>query len=445
VVISPIDGRYADDIHSFFFERFSEEGMLLTKCRIEVDYLFLLEDAGFIKITDIERETLESLFGMSEVTVDAIKRIEHTTKHDVKAVEICIAQAVPRLANWVHFGLTSEDINSVAYALTLRDHLKTVLLPQIKNLLHKLCFLSIKHADDIFPAHTHGQMASPTTAGKEFCVFVSSLTHLYAGLKKHMFLAKMNGAVGNYSALHAAFPSHNWVDTLGEFIQRYDLLPEQATTQVSSRLQIAKYFSDIILLNNVVNKLNCDMWEYLSRGYFMQYTDVEQVGSSVMPHKVNPIDFENSEGNLLTSNGMLTTINNKICSTRMQRDLSDSAVMRNTGVALAHSYLAIRRTIRGLDRVTLNKDKCAAEVDANPDIMLEAVQTILRTTDMEKPYFVCKGLVGKSKQELLEWVKTLPVSDEVKDKLLPTISQPQVGWSSVIAKTIASEVMENVL
>jgi adenylosuccinate lyase len=326
----------------------------------------------------------------------------------------------PARAEWIHFALTSEDVNNLAYSLLFRDYAGGLQLPLLDDVLRKLIMLADAWQDVPFPAKTHGQPASPTTAGKELAVFVSRLVRQRRQLKAFRFRGKLNGATGNWSALCAADPGYDWMDFSKRFASSLGLEPNQATTQIEDHDAWSEWFSIVRRINTILLDLDTDAWEYISRGFFVQRKKEGEVGSSTMPHKVNPIKFENSEGNLVLANGMLSTLSERLCHSRMQRDLSDSTVIRNVGVAMAHSHLAWQETIGGLARIDLDADACRAELEREPQLLAEPYQIVLRRAGNKDAYDQLKALTRGRTVALADFHRLLDESalaDDLKARL----------------------------
>jgi adenylosuccinate lyase len=420
--ISPLDGRYKKHLQHLL-SYFSEFALMRARCQAELLYVKALDETGlFPKLTSEETQRIEqTLEHFSDEDYQRIKEIESTTRHDVKACEFFLREKV-RLENnnLIHFGLTSEDVNNLAYNFLLKEYLEHEHLPLLKKLIEKLCDLASQWKSLPFPARTHGQKASPTTAGKEIVVFINRLLRQYQKLKAFRFLGKLNGAVGNFSAMLAAFPDYDWISFSDRFVERLGLTPNIATTQIEDHDTWAEYFNITRQINNIVIDLDRDFWSYISRDLFHERTQAGEVGSSTMPHKVNPINFENSEGNLMLSNSLLTMLSDKLCRSRMQRDLSDSTVERNIGVALSHSYLALTETMRGLQKVRINEAMCRQDLEESPELLAEPIQTILRTAGVEDPYTLLKQFTrGKTiaYDKLLEFIDKLDIDKNIKNTL----------------------------
>ena len=394
-----------------------------ARCEVELRYVLALNEAGlFTALASEEKQRItKTIEHFSDDDYQLIKRIEATTRHDVKACEIFLRDKVKLTDNnLIHFALTSEDVNNLAHNLMLKSYFEQEHLPLLAKLLELLCELALTWRSIPFPARTHGQKASPTTAGKEVAVYINRLIRQYHKLKSFKFSGKLNGAVGNFSAMLAAFPDYDWMNFSQNFVESLGLTTNIATTQIEDHDTWAEYFNTTRQINNIVIDLDQDFWGYISRYLFHEETKAGEVGSSTMPHKVNPINFENSEGNLMLSNSLLTMLSDKLCRSRMQRDLSDSTVERNMGVALAHSYLAITETIRGLQKVRVNESKCRTELEESPELLAEPIQTILKTVGLEDPYSLLKQFTrGKAitKPELFQFIDSLEASDVVKNRL----------------------------
>ncbi len=420
--ISPLDGRYGARLQHLS-AYFSEFALMRARCQVELLYVKALNETGlFTKLASEEVQRIEqALEYFSEEDYHCIKEIENTTRHDVKACEIFLREKVKlHNNNLIHFGLTSEDINNLAYNLLLKTFLETEHLSLFRELLENLCSGASQWKSIPFPARTHGQKASPTTAGKEIAVFINRLLRQYRKLKAFRFMGKLNGAVGNFSAMLAAFPNFDWISFSDRFVESLGLTPNIATTQIEDHDTWAEYFNLTRQINNIVIDLDQDFWNYISHDLFHEEVKAGEVGSSTMPHKVNPINFENSEGNLMLSNSLLTMLSDKLCRSRMQRDLSDSTVERNIGVALSHSYLALTETIKGLQKVRINEAKCRQDLEESPELLSEPIQTILKTAGVEDPYTLLKQFTrGKAitQDELLQFIDELDVDKNIKDKL----------------------------
>jgi len=386
--ISPLDGRYRERVAPLS-DWFSEFALMRERCAVELDYVLALEAIGrFRPLTAEERRRIEAArSGFGEEDFHRIKEIEAEIRHDVKACELFLRERLAlRQPQRIHFGLTSEDINNLAYTACLHGFLEGVQLPRLGELLTTLRDLAEQWKDVPFPARTHGQAATPTTAGKEIAVFLMRLRRAYRELRGTRFFGKLNGATGTYAAQQAAFPDFDWIEFSRAFVTQRDLEFNLCTTQVEDHDSWAAYLDLTRRINGIVLDLDLDLWEYISRGWLRQKPVPGEVGSSTMPHKVNPIRFENSEGNLTISNALLAAISEKLSRSRMQRDLSDSTVSRNLGVALAHAHLAIGETVAGLRQIDVNPENTLADLDGSPELLAEPYQTILKAAGVRDAY-----------------------------------------------------------
>ncbi len=420
--ISPLDGRYGARLTPLA-AYFSEFALMRARCEVELRYVLALDATGLF--APLDAAATQRIHGALAAFTDddyaRIKAIEAATRHDVKACEMFLREKVQlRDNNLIHFGLTSEDVNNLAYNVMLRAYLTQAHLPLLTRLIERLCELATAWQAIPFPARTHGQKASPTTAGKEVAVFINRLLRQYRQLQDFQFCGKLNGAVGNFSAMLAAFPTYDWLTFAERFVTSFGFTLNFATTQIEDHDTWAAYFNVTRQINNIVIDLDQDFWSYISRDLFREETQAGEVGSSTMPHKVNPINFENSEGNLLLSNALLAMLADKLCRSRMQRDLSDSTVERNIGVALAHSYLALTETLKGLQKVRIHAELCRAELDASPELLAEPIQTILKTVGFDDPYTLLKHATrGKAMTaaDLQQFIDGLECDNSVKNRL----------------------------
>jgi adenylosuccinate lyase len=443
--ISPLDGRYAERLADVS-ERFSEYALMRGRCEVELRYLEALDRTKtFPRLTDAERARIaEALESFDDDAFARIKQVESTVRHDVKACELFLRERLDLAsADRIHFGLTSEDVNNLAYGLLLTRFRDEVQLPQLARLIGALRTLADRGAELPFPARTHGQPASPTTAGKEIAVFLSRLLRQAEQLRRHRFRGKLNGATGNYAAHLAAFPEVDWEGFSESFVTELGLEWNRCTTQIEDHDAMAEYFDIVARINRILLDLDLDLWQYISRGEVVQRAVDGEVGSSTMPHKVNPIRFENSEGNVRISNALLHALVEHLGTSRMQRDLSDSTVQRNIGVALGHAHLAAEETIAGLERIDFDPVVCAQHLAATPEVLTEAVQTILRTIDgIENPYEALRALSrGRSLtlDELRVWVSGLEIPDAVKDRLLDLTPAAYIGRAAEICRQVIRE------
>jgi adenylosuccinate lyase len=438
--ISPIDGRYQSKT-SALQAYFSEFGLIRYRVLIEVEYLIALVDSGISNLKDFPKDkyaALRELYtNFSQADALWIKETERTTNHDVKAVEYFLKEKMQGLGleaylEFIHFGLTSQDINNTAIPLSLKDGIEAVYLPELMAVQDKLVALSQDWKDIPMLARTHGQPASPTRLGKEIQVFAERLAKQIAHLKTLKLPAKFGGATGNFNAHFVAYPASDWVAFGNHFVN--DILGlerSQTTTQIEHYDQLAAVFDCMKRINNILLDLDRDMWTYISMDYFKQQIKAGEIGSSAMPHKVNPIDFENSEGNIGLANALFEHLAAKLPVSRLQRDLTDSTVLRVVGVPLAHSVIAFGATLKGLGKLLLNQDALTQDLDNNWAVVAEAIQTILRREGFEKPYEALKGLTRKNeritKQSVHAFIDELPVTDQLKAELKLISPENYVG------------------
>ncbi len=438
--ISPIDGRYQSKTAALQ-AYFSEFGLIRYRVLIEVEYLIALVDSGISNLQDFPKDKYAALRDLytnfSQADALWIKETERTTNHDVKAVEYFLKEKMQGLGleaylEFIHFGLTSQDINNTAIPLSLKDGIEAVYLPELMAVQDKLVALAQDWKDIPMLARTHGQPASPTRLGKEIQVFAERLAKQIAHLKSLNLPAKFGGATGNFNAHFVAYPSSDWVAFGNHFVN--DILGlerSQTTTQIEHYDQLAAVFDCMKRINNILLDLDRDMWTYISMDYFKQQIKAGEIGSSAMPHKVNPIDFENSEGNIGLANALFEHLAAKLPVSRLQRDLTDSTVLRVVGVPLAHSIIAFGATLKGLGKLLLNQDALAQDLDNNWAVVAEAIQTILRREGFEKPYEALKGLTRKNervtKQSVHAFIDELPVTDQLKAELKLISPENYVG------------------
>ncbi|HQY63728.1 MAG TPA: adenylosuccinate lyase [Polyangiaceae bacterium] len=439
--ISPLDGRYGARLAPLS-EYFSEHALMRARLTVEVEHALALDDTGLFGTLDAEeRERLRAAAELDDAGYGELKSIESELRHDVKACEVYLRRrGALRRPNRVHFGLTSEDVNNLAYGVLFDGFLGDVQLPLVRRLGTALTVLVREHAATPFPANTHGQPASPTTAGKELAVFLGRLVRAHDALARQRLFGKLNGATGNRSALRAACPTYDWASYERRVVERLGLVPNPATTQIEDHDSLARWLNEVRVTNNVVLDLCQDAWQYVSRGWLAQRAQPGEVGSSTMPHKVNPIHFENAEGNLLLSNSALAFLADKLCRSRMQRDLSDSTVLRNVGVALAHHVLALEEVLVGLGRVAVDPAACLAAIAAVPELLAEPIQTILRLHTDGDPYQTLKDLTrgrALTRAALEAFVATLDVGAHVKEQLLGLEVTAYLGDAEATARAIA--------
>ncbi|MBD3224249.1 MAG: adenylosuccinate lyase [Caldithrix sp.] len=437
--ISPLDGRYASKL-SHFGAYFSEYALMRWRVIIELRFVKALNETGLFRALSAEElkctDALENNFDAHHY--QQIKTIEERINHDVKAVEEFLRQNLNlKQKNMIHFGLTSEDVNNLAYTGMLQAYVHEQQIPRLKAFMEELMNKTGGWCDQPFPARTHGQVASPSTGGKEMAVFLSRLLVQYQALQTLRFKGKLNGATGNYSALTAAFPHFDWIAFSNRFIESLNMETNPVTTQIEDHDAWSAYFAVCRRINNILLDFDRDIWFYLTLGYLTLSTDTQSVGSSTMPHKVNPINFENSEGNLQVANGLLSTLMDKFGTSRLQRDLSDSTVERNIGVALAHGDLALQESMKGLKRLQINTARCDAELDQFPELLAEPIQTILRREGVDDPYMLLKELTrGKriDRQGLHQFIDNLQLPDKVKEELKALNVRTYIGKAPEICK-----------
>ena len=447
--LSPLDGRYATKLAALR-PIMSEHGYMQRRVQVEVAWFIALSDAGFAEFKPLTTGARAYLLGLiknfSEADSAAIKEIEKTTNHDVKAVEYWIKakfEARPELekaSEFVHFACTSEDINNTSHGMMLKAARDTVMLPTLNKLVAKLTQIAHDNADVPMLSRTHGQTASPTTLGKEMANVVARLQRAARRIADVDVLAKMNGAVGNYNAHLSAYPGFDWAAFSKNVIeQRLGLTFNPYTIQIEPHDYMAELFDAIARANTILLDLNRDIWTYISLGYFKQSTKAGEIGSSTMPHKVNPIDFENSEGNLGLANAILRHMAEKLPVSRMQRDLTDSTVLRNIGVGFGYTLLAYDSCLRGLNKLEVNRARLEQDLDANWEVLAEPVQTVMRRYGIENPYEQLKELTrgkGISKDALREFILTLAMPQEAKDLLLAMTPANYIGIAAKLAREI---------
>lgn len=438
--ISPIDGRYqrkTKELQTYF----SEFGLIRYRVIVEVEYLIALANAGIKGMEDFPKEKFEELRAIctnfSEADALWIKDTERTTNHDVKAVEYFVKEKLKGLGmdkylEFVHFGLTSQDINNTSIPLSIKEALNGVYLPAVDELIDELARLSKEWKDISMLAKTHGQPASPTRLGKEIQVFAERLRVQRDQLVKIPFSAKFGGATGNFNAHFVAYPDHDWVSFANNFVNdQLGLIRSQTTTQIEHYDNLAALFDCMKRINTIILDLDRDMWTYISMEYFKQKLKEGEVGSSAMPHKVNPIDFENSEGNLGVANALYEHLSAKLPVSRLQRDLTDSTVLRTVGMPVAHTLIAIKSTMTGLGKLLLNRNAFDADLEANWAVVAEAIQTVLRREGYPKPYEALKGLTRTNEAITMEvvhnFIDTLNISDALKSELKKISPQNYTG------------------
>ena len=438
--ISPVDGRYSaktKDLQQFF----SEASLMKYRVKVEVEYFIALCELPLPQLKLVDHSIFpilrEYYLSFSENDAKRIKDIESVTNHDVKAVEYFIKEkmndsSLAEAKEFVHFGLTSQDINNTAIPMSLKDSMESVYIPYLEKLIEQLSDFSIQWKDVSMLAKTHGQPASPTRLGKEIYVFAERIKEQLKTLKSIVYAGKFGGATGNFNAHHVAYPDINWVKFANSFLkEKLDITRSQTTTQIEHYDHLAALFDVLKRINTIVVDLDRDFWTYISMEYFKQKIKKGEVGSSAMPHKVNPIDFENSEGNLGIANAIFSHLSSKLPISRLQRDLTDSTVLRNIGVPIAHSLIAILSTQKGLDKLLLNQSAIEKDLENNWAVVAEAVQTILRREGVANPYEMLKELTRKNEQitavTMRDFISKLSVSDKVKSELLEITPQNYTG------------------
>ena len=428
--ISPIDGRYQSKTTALQ-AYFSEFGLIRYRVLVEVEYLIALVESGISNLQEFPKAQFPALRAIytqfSQADALWIKETERTTNHDVKAVEYFLKEKMQALGleaylEFIHFGLTSQDINNTAIPLSLKDGIEAVYLPQLMAVHNKLVSLAQDWKEVPMLARTHGQPASPTRLGKEIQVFAERLNKQITHLKTLKLPAKFGGATGNFNAHFVAYPNTDWVAFGNHFVNNtLGLERSQTTTQIEHYDQLAAVFDCMKRINNILLDLDRDMWTYISMDYFKQQIKAGEIGSSAMPHKVNPIDFENSEGNIGLANALFEHLAAKLPVSRLQRDLTDSTVLRVVGVPLAHSIIAFGATLKGLEKLLLNQEALAQDLENNWAVVAEAIQTILRREGFEKPYEALKGLTRKNervtKESVHAFIEELAISDQLKTEL----------------------------
>lgn len=426
--ISPVDGRYwkqSSDLSAYF----SEEALMKYRLMVEVEYFIALCELPLPQLKGAGDVTgiRELYLNFSSTDAQAIKVIEKTTNHDVKALEYFLKDKLTALGlnvhkEFVHFGLTSQDINNTAFPLAIKDAVQKSLLPHLNSVLEKIRFRATEWEKITMLSRTHGQPASPTRLGKEMMVFIERLENQLHLLSQIPFAAKFGGATGNFNAHHVAYPEINWKNFANEFVEKgLGLKRQQYTTQIEHYDQLCALFDSIKRINNILIDFNRDIWTYISMDYFKQEIKAGEIGSSAMPHKVNPIDFENAEGNLGMANAIFEHLSAKLPISRLQRDLTDSTVLRNAGVPFAHTIIALQSMMKGLNKLIVNKDAIDKDLEENWIVVSEGIQTILRRENFPNPYETLKSLTRThqkpGKKEFEEFIRSLSVSEKVKNEL----------------------------
>jgi len=446
--ISPIDGRYGSKVEDFR-AIFSEYGLIRYRVEVEVRWLQAL--AKHPQITEVpefsdnatnELNNIIRLFSVDDA--QRIKDIEKTTNHDVKAVEYFLKEKIidipelNKVNEFIHFACTSEDINNLSYALMLKEG-RGILLHQITDCIAAIKKVALETANQPMMSRTHGQTASPTTTGKEFANVVARMLRQKEQFESVELMGKINGAVGNYNAHSIAYPEIDWEQFSKEFVESLGLFWNAYTIQIEPHDYIAEYFHALSRFNTILLDFNRDIWGYISLGYFKQKTIAGEIGSSTMPHKVNPIDFENSEGNLGLANAIFSFLSEKLPVSRWQRDLTDSTVLRNIGVGIAHTSIAIQSSLKGISKLQINADVIEADLNNNWEVLAEPIQTVMRRYGIEKPYEKLKELTRGNRitpEDLGEFIENLEIPAEVKKSLKQLTPRDYTGFAEKLANDI---------
>ena len=428
--ISPVDGRYRQQT-AVLSAYFSEEALMKYRVRVEVEYFIALRQIPLPQLKDADSKAVSSLKSLytafNQADADSIKRREAVTNHDVKALEYFLKDkwteaGLGTFKEFIHFGLTSQDINNTAFPLAIKEAVEHVYLPLLLEVKHKLNTLAAEWKNFPMLSRTHGQPASPTRLGKEISVFTERLDNQLKLQKQIPFSAKFGGATGNFNAHHAAYPGIDWVTFANKFVQEHlGLVRLQTTTQIEHYDNLCALFDSLKRINNILIDLNRDIWTYISMDYFKQEIKSGEIGSSAMPHKVNPIDFENSEGNLGMANALFEHLSAKLPISRLQRDLTDSTVLRNVGVPFAHTIIALRSLLKGLGKLIVNREALNRDLENNWAVVAEAIQTVLRRENFANPYEALKELTRTNSritaESMQNFIDKLDVSEAVKAEL----------------------------
>ena len=436
--LSPLDGRYSSSVKELN-AYFSEAALMRYRVYVEVEYLIALGREKKIHelptLSDRQKNRLRSSYQKFDLnSAQIVKNIEAETNHDVKAIEYYIQKHCgAKLHPWIHFALTSEDINNISYTLMWCHAMKQVYVPMLTKLQRDLKAMAKRYRSVPMLSMTHGQPATPTTFGKELGVLFKRIDRQMVQIKKQSFLGKLSGATGTWSAHTSAYPKMDWVKFTSKFVRSLGLQPNTVTTQIEPHDSMAESFHQVLRINSILKDLCQDLWMYVSRGILSQKKVAGEVGSSTMPHKINPIQFENAEGNLGLSNALLSHLAQKLPISRMQRDLTDSTVLRNQGVALGYSFLALKSISKGLSRITINKNKMKFELNEHWEVLAEAIQTILRKEGKIDAYEKLKDLTRGEKineSSITDFISSLKISDENKEALLSLRPESYVGKAS---------------
>ncbi|EAY89749.1 hypothetical protein OsI_11289 [Oryza sativa Indica Group] len=447
--LSPLDGRYerfTRDLKPFF----SEFGLIRYRVIVEVKWLLKLsqipeinEVPPFSKEAQLFLDAIIQDFSVADAK--EVKKIEKTTNHDVKAVEYFLKQKcssnpeIAKVLEFFHFGCTSEDINNLSHALALKEGVNTVMFPVMMDICKAMCSLATQNSTIPMLSRTHGQPASPTTLGKEMANFAARLSSIGNSFSEVKILGKFAGAVGNYSADVVAYPEVDWPKVAEDFVKSLGLEFNPYVTQIEPHDYISKLFNLFVQFNNVLTDFDRDMWTYISLGYFKQIVKAGEVGSSTMPHKVNPIDFENSDGNLTIANGTLSSLSMKLPISRMQRDLTDSTVLRNLGVGLGHSLLAYKATLRGINKVQVNESRLSEDLDQTWEVLAEPIQTVMRRYGIPEPYEKLKEMTrgqAVTKDSIRQFIEDLDLPEAARSSLLKLTPHSYIGEAEFLARNI---------
>ncbi len=436
--ISPVDGRYEPKTRPLQ-KYFSEAALIRYRIRVEMDYFYRLFELGVVKAeTSALEAAMQKTKTLSDDHIARVKEIERVTNHDVKAVEYFIKEILEGLLpksqlEFIHFGLTSQDINNTALPLMIKEGIEDIVLPEIEKVLCSIEQLSDQNLQVPMLARTHGQPASPTTLGKEMLVFADRLKRQHDTLRKWNYWAKFGGATGNFNAHLVAYPQIDWRKAADELVEGMGLKRHRHTTQIDHYDDMAALFHLLVRMNNILIDFCRDVWTYISMNYFIQKVVASEVGSSAMPHKVNPIDFENAEGNLAYANAIFEFLASKLPISRLQRDLTDSTVTRNIGVPLAHTIIALSSIERGIKKLEVNKNKIAQDLEESWAVVAEGIQTVLRREGIERPYEQLKAFSrGKgvlTAADFDQFIESLNVSKSIKDELRSITPHNYLGYS----------------
>ena len=437
--ISPLDGRYSKSIETLS-DYFSESALIKYRIKVEIEYLIHLSRQKEVKeldpISDKDIKRFQKIYNSFSIEdAKRVKAIEVATNHDVKAVEYFIREKLEkmkkkRLYPWIHFALTSEDVNNLSYSLMWQDGMRNVFLPEFHEVIKKLNTIAKQFSTTAMLSLTHGQSATPTTFGKELAVFVHRLNRQFEQMKKQQLQGKFGGATGTWAAHYAAYPKMDWLNFSKKFIRSLGLDPNLVTTQIEPHDSVVESYHSMVRVNNILIDLCRDVWSYVSRGILKQKRVPGEVGSSTMPHKINPIQFENAEGYLGLANSILGHLSNKLPISRMQRDLTDSTTLRNQGIAMGYSYLACKNILKGLKRITVNKPGMKRELNSHWEVLAEAVQTVLRKSGSDNAYEQLKNMTqGETvtSESIIDFVKLLRIPEEDKKRLSELTPEEYIG------------------